>query len=130
MFNYFVNLKENEEATFIITFDVIKDVFINIWGVSPNDVQPSKLYKDLRIDSNSNEIKFTSRSEGDLFLQVFSIIFKNLNIGKINIMDNQIKDITINPEDLKSISSKYRFTLINENNILRVKEMYKISKIN
>lgn len=126
MFNYFVNLKENETQDFIIYFDVIKDVYITIWGVKPNDVHPFKEYKRLRF---THDVKFTSEIEGDLFLQIFSIIFRNLNKGKVNIIDNKINDITISLEDLKSISSRYRLTLVNEDNHLRVKEVYKITKI-
>lgn len=126
MFNHFVNLKENETQDFIIYFDVIKDVYITIWGVKPNDVHPFKEYKRLRF---THDVKFTSEIEGDLFLQIFSIIFRNLNKGKVNIIDNKINDITISLEDLKSISSRYRLTLVNEDNHLRVKEVYKITKI-
>ena len=126
MFNHFVNLKENETQDFIIYFDVIKDVYINIWGVNPNDVHPFKEYKRLRF---THDVKFTSEIEGDLFLQIFSIIFRNLNKGKVNIIDNKVNDITISLEDLKSISSRYRLTLVNEDNRLRVKEVYKITKI-
>ena len=126
MFNYFVNLQENETQDFIIYFDVIKDVYITIWGVKPNDVHPFKEYKRLRF---THDVKFTSEIEGDLFLQIFSIIFRNLNKGKVNIIDNKINDITISLEDLKSISSRYRLTLVNEDNHLRVKEVYKITKI-
>ena len=126
MFNHFVNLKDNETQDFLIYFDVIKDVYINIWGVSPNEVHPNKLYKSLTI---TQDIKFNNKSEGSLFLQVFSIIFRNLGLGKINIIDNKINDLTISLEDLKSISSSYRVTLVNESNALRVKEVYKITKI-
>lgn len=129
MFNHFVNLRDNETQDFIIYFDVMKDVLIYIWGVNPNEVHPSKLYKNLRFNPDVKKIVFTSQIEGDLFLQIFSIIFKNLGIGEINIIDNEIKDITINLEDLKSISSRYRLTLVNEDNYLRVKEVYKITKI-
>lgn len=129
MFNHFVNLKDNETQDFIIYFDVIGDVFINIWGVSPNEVHPSKLYKNLRFNPDVKEIVFTSQIEGDLFLQVFSIIFRELNLGKINIIDNKVNDITISLEDLKSISSRYRLTLVKEDNHLRVKEVYKTTKI-
>lgn len=127
MFKYFVNLKNNETQDFIIYFDVIKEVYINIWGVYPNEVHATKLYKCLEV---TQDIKFTRRSEGDLFLQIFSIIFRNLNLGKINIIDNKPNDITITLEELKSIYSRFRVTLINENDILRVKELYKITKIN
>ena len=75
MFNHFVNLKDNETQDFIIYFDVIKDIFIYIWGVNPNEVHPNKLYKNLRYSPDDvKDLVFTSKIEGDLFLQIFSII--------------------------------------------------------
>ena len=123
-----LNLNENEEIHFSIYFDIN---YIGIWRVKPNHVHPSKSDKlqTLNFTTDVKEIVFKSKVYGKEFVQVLAIILKSLGIGNITTIDSQINYISVSPEELQSISSKYRVIFINDYGTIKLKGVYQITRI-